>query len=124
MLRSYRCVTSTIARLRVSSNVLRSRDCAYRSSPAICTSPAKFDGLAAIEILNGWPGAYRLEINNVFREISLDIEYAAVAKERYRNVLIIQISPHFEVSSNRIVLATDILMGGTGKDIFPCFAER
>ena len=87
MLRSSRCVTGIIARNRMSSNVCRIRHCTSIHSRVDLQSPFTSVGATANEILTGWPGVYRLEINNVIREISLDTEYAAVAKERYRNHL-------------------------------------
>lgn len=87
MLRSSRCMTGIIARNRMIGNVCRIRHCNSMPAPTDLQSPLTPVGATANELLTGWPGVYRLEINNVIREISLDTEFAAVAKERYTNGL-------------------------------------
>ena len=71
---------SIAARMRMSSCASRIRHCVSLSVSGT-TEMAENDKLN--QILTGWPGSYRNELNNIIRGISLDEEYAAIAKSRY-----------------------------------------
>ena len=86
MLRISRCVTG-IARLRIGSNASAVRHCTTRAAPQAVIDTTAADLLTLNEVLVGWPGAYRLDINNVIREISLDAAYLVAAKQRYHVAL-------------------------------------
>ena len=69
------------ARIRIGNNLCRSRIrfCSHLSVTQTTVVPVndKLD-----EILSSWPGAYRSDLNNIMRSLSLDEEYVAAAKAR------------------------------------------